>query len=119
MLFLTRDPGSSRPQLAARLLENGIGATSAYVMTSAASTARVIGTVEDLPSRRALVVHLQLQQPLGDQGLQLQAVSGRTGLRLRSAGGSDLGTGPDQRPAHDATRLPELALPAWRLPELS
>lgn len=56
MLFLTSDPGSSRPQLAARLMENGIGATSAYVMTSAASTARVIGTMEDLPSRRALVV---------------------------------------------------------------
>ena len=56
VLFLTNEPGSSRSVFAVRLTDMGIPATAADVMTSAAATARVVGSLEDLASRRAFVV---------------------------------------------------------------
>lgn len=56
VMFLTNEPGSSRTAFADRLTDMGIPATAADVMTSAAATARVVGSLEDLASRRAFVV---------------------------------------------------------------
>ena len=56
VLFLTNEPGSSRSAFADRLTDMGIPATAADIMTSAAATARVVGSLEDLASRRAFVV---------------------------------------------------------------
>jgi HAD superfamily hydrolase (TIGR01450 family) len=56
VLFLTNEPRSSRSALAARLTALGIPASAADVMTSAAATASVVGALDDLASRRALVI---------------------------------------------------------------
>lgn len=56
VLFLTNAPGRSRSDLAARLSHLGIPVTASDVMTSAAATARVVGALQDLASRRALVI---------------------------------------------------------------
>jgi 3-hydroxyisobutyrate dehydrogenase len=56
VLFLTNEPQSSRAAHAARLTAIGIPATAADVMTSAAATAHVLGSMKGLASRRALVV---------------------------------------------------------------
>ena len=56
VLFLTNEPGSSRADIAIRLVDMGIPASEVDVMTSAAATARVVGALRDLRTRRALVV---------------------------------------------------------------
>jgi len=56
VVFLTNEPGSSRSALAARLTDMGLPATAAEVVTSAAATARVVGSLEGLAGRRAFVV---------------------------------------------------------------
>jgi HAD superfamily hydrolase (TIGR01450 family) len=56
VLFLTNEVRNRRAAIAARLTELGIPATIDDVMTSAAATARVVGSLEGLLSRRALVV---------------------------------------------------------------
>lgn len=56
VLFLTNDPRTSRSALAAALSERGIPATRDEVMTSAAATARVLGSFNDFVHRTALVV---------------------------------------------------------------
>jgi 4-nitrophenyl phosphatase len=56
IVFLTNEPSSSRASFAARLTDIGIPASSEDVMTSAAATARVLGSLDGLAARRALVV---------------------------------------------------------------
>lgn len=56
VLFLTNDPRSSRSALAAALTQGGIPAKPADVMTSAAATARLLGSLNDFAHRTALVV---------------------------------------------------------------
>ncbi len=56
VLFLTNEPGSSRGTFAARLTGMGIPATASDVMTSAAATARVLGVLDGLATRRAFVI---------------------------------------------------------------
>jgi len=56
VVFLTNEPGRSREEFVAKLIEMGIPATKAEVLTSAAATARFLSSLDDLESRRALVV---------------------------------------------------------------
>jgi 3-hydroxyisobutyrate dehydrogenase/2-hydroxy-3-oxopropionate reductase len=56
VVFLTNEPRYSRSEVAARLTEVGIPAAAAEVVTSAAATAQVVGSLPDLASRRALVL---------------------------------------------------------------
>jgi HAD superfamily hydrolase (TIGR01450 family) len=56
ILFLTNEPRRSRAELAGRLTRQGIPAEPADVMSSAAATARVVGTLEGLTSRLAVVI---------------------------------------------------------------
>jgi len=56
VLFLTNEPGSSRRTFATRLTGMGIPATASDVMTSAAATARVLGALDGLATRRAFVI---------------------------------------------------------------
>ncbi len=72
VLFLTNEPGSSRSAFAVRLTDMGIPATAADVLTSAAATARVVGSLEDLASRRAFVVGPPaLHDEIKGEGFQL------------------------------------------------
>jgi 3-hydroxyisobutyrate dehydrogenase len=56
VLFVTNEPRRSRSALAEHLTEIGIPATTADVMTSAAVTARVAGSLPGLANGRALVI---------------------------------------------------------------
>jgi len=56
VVFLTNEPASSRSAFATRLTDMGIPSTEADIVTSAAATARVVGALEGLASRRALVI---------------------------------------------------------------
>jgi HAD superfamily hydrolase (TIGR01450 family) len=56
VLFLTNAPRSSRTAFASQLTTMGIPATEADVLTSASATARAVGNLDGLPSRRALVI---------------------------------------------------------------
>jgi HAD superfamily hydrolase (TIGR01450 family) len=56
VVFLTNEPANSRSAFAARLTDMGIPSTEADVLTSAAATARVVGALKGLASRRALVI---------------------------------------------------------------
>ncbi|MFL5796883.1 MAG: HAD-IIA family hydrolase [Actinomycetota bacterium] len=56
VMFLTNEPGSSRSAVAERLTGMGVPATADDVVTSGAATARVVGALEGLPARAALVV---------------------------------------------------------------
>jgi glycerol-1-phosphatase len=56
VLFLTNEPGSSPGTFAARLTGMGIPATASEVMTSAVATARVLGALDGLATRRAFVI---------------------------------------------------------------
>jgi len=64
VVFLTNEPRRSRSSIAARLTDLGIPVTPDYVVTSAAATARVVGSMEGIASRRAFVVG---PQPLHDE----------------------------------------------------
>ena len=56
VVFLTNEPGRSRPEFVAKLAEMGVPATEADVLTSAAATARFVSSLDDLGCRRAFVV---------------------------------------------------------------
>jgi HAD superfamily hydrolase (TIGR01450 family) len=56
VLFVTNEPRRSRSAIAEHLIEIGIPATTADVMTSAAVAARVAGSLPGLANGRALVV---------------------------------------------------------------
>lgn len=56
LLFLTNEPNGSRRSFASRLTAMGIPATANDVMTSGAATAQVVGSLEHLASRKALVI---------------------------------------------------------------
>jgi HAD superfamily hydrolase (TIGR01450 family) len=72
VVFLTNDPESSRDDYAERLTEIGIPATADDVVTSAAATARFIGSREHLAGRPVFVVGSSaLQEELADAGFPL------------------------------------------------
>jgi hypothetical protein len=74
VLFSTNEPGSTRGALAARLTALGVPATAADVMTSATAAARVVGSLEGLASRQALVVGPpSLHDEIAGAGFQLVA----------------------------------------------
>jgi HAD superfamily hydrolase (TIGR01450 family) len=74
VLFSTNQPESTRGALAARLTALGVPTTAADVMTSAAVAARVVGSLEGLASRRALVVGPpSLHDEIAGAGFQLVA----------------------------------------------
>lgn len=56
VVFLTNEPGRSREEFVAKLIEMGIPATKAEVLTSSAATARFLSSLDDLTGRRVLVV---------------------------------------------------------------
>jgi len=90
VLFLTNDPGRSRSSLAALLTGIGIPATAADVMTSSAATARVVGSLEDLASRRALVVGPPaLHDELKALGFELVAPEEAAGAEVVVVGGHE------------------------------
>jgi HAD superfamily hydrolase (TIGR01450 family) len=79
VLFLTNDPRRSRGALAAALSERGIPSRPDEVMTSAAATARVLGSLDDFIHRTALVVGASpLHEEVAAAGFRLVALEDAT-----------------------------------------
>jgi HAD superfamily hydrolase (TIGR01450 family) len=89
-VFLTNEPASSRGAFAARLTGMGIPSTEADILTSAAATARVVGALTGLASRRALVIGPPaLHDEIENVGFELVAEDDAIQARVVVVGGHE------------------------------
>ena len=101
VLFLTNDPRSSRSALGAALTQRGIPAKPGDVMTSAAATALVLGSLKDLAHRTALVVgSVPLHEEVAAAGFRLVEPEDATEADVVVVGGHE---GFDYRELRAAT----------------